>query len=191
MNIGREAIDGCGLEDLGFVGYPFTWSNGRIGIDNIQARLDRTLSNPELINRFSHLQVSHLPRFRSDHAALLIHLEVPQINASRRGPNIFMFEESWSQEEKCERIIRDHWNNHGVPVPEKIRLLRCMGSEFDDHNLGKIKKDIKRIENHLNNPSLWSGSAGIFRNISFWNPNMGSSSRHNKPRGDSVAELFG
>uniref|UniRef100_A0A803KPX1 Uncharacterized protein n=1 Tax=Chenopodium quinoa TaxID=63459 RepID=A0A803KPX1_CHEQI len=41
----REAIDYCHLEDLGYVGHNFTWSNNRGGAENIQERLDRFLAN--------------------------------------------------------------------------------------------------------------------------------------------------
>lgn len=73
--LGRQTLSDTNLVDLGYEGYPFTWSNGRKGEDNIQAKLDRALGNSSFLNRFSHIKVTHLPRFRSDHAVILIHLE--------------------------------------------------------------------------------------------------------------------
>lgn len=37
----RDAIHACGLKDLGYSGFHFTWSNGQSGIKNVQERLDR------------------------------------------------------------------------------------------------------------------------------------------------------
>ena len=39
-------LNTCSLIDLGFSGPPFTPDNGRFGIEHIQERLDRALSNP-------------------------------------------------------------------------------------------------------------------------------------------------
>ncbi|XP_048498232.1 uncharacterized protein LOC125496733 [Beta vulgaris subsp. vulgaris] len=40
-NILRQAMDHCKLEDMGFIGHPFTWTNNRGGLENLQERLDR------------------------------------------------------------------------------------------------------------------------------------------------------
>ncbi|XP_057811836.1 uncharacterized protein LOC131026078 [Salvia miltiorrhiza] len=37
----RDVIHECGLEDLGFSGIPYTWTNNQKGEDNIMERLDR------------------------------------------------------------------------------------------------------------------------------------------------------
>ncbi|MCI11577.1 hypothetical protein A2U01_0032678, partial [Trifolium medium] len=75
LAIGRGVMSDCGLAEFGFEGYPFTWSNGREGEDNVQCRLDRAMGTEDFANRFSPIRVLHLPRYGSDHAAVLIHLE--------------------------------------------------------------------------------------------------------------------
>lgn len=57
----REALIRCKLDDLGYVGFPFTWSNGRVGTDHIQERLDRAAANEEWRTMFPTSQVFHLP----------------------------------------------------------------------------------------------------------------------------------
>ena len=39
----REAVQACNLVDMGYKGYPFTWSNRRYGQHFIKERLDRLL----------------------------------------------------------------------------------------------------------------------------------------------------
>lgn len=75
VNWGRQALELCGLEDLGFEGYPFTWSNGIREDNNIRCRLDITLAYVVGFNRFYPIQVTYLPRFGLDHVVLIIELE--------------------------------------------------------------------------------------------------------------------
>lgn len=49
LQIFREAVDFCKFQDMGFEGYPFTWSNGREGDANIQLLLDRLLGQRSCI----------------------------------------------------------------------------------------------------------------------------------------------
>ena len=41
----RDALDVCGLKNLGYMGYKYNWSNRRSGDSNIQERLDRFAAN--------------------------------------------------------------------------------------------------------------------------------------------------
>ncbi|XP_074284297.1 uncharacterized protein LOC141608848 [Silene latifolia] len=43
----REAVDDCGLVDVRYEGYSFTWDNGQAGADNRQCRIDRAMANSE------------------------------------------------------------------------------------------------------------------------------------------------
>lgn len=57
---------------MGFQGYPYTWSNKRIGTNNIQQRLDRGIGNPDWLFFFPHASILHLPAIFSDHSAILL-----------------------------------------------------------------------------------------------------------------------
>ena len=71
-NILRQAMDHCKLEDMGFIGHPFTWTNNRGGLENLQERLDRFVSNMEWKEMFGGSYVSHLEKHKSDHLPLLV-----------------------------------------------------------------------------------------------------------------------
>jgi hypothetical protein len=68
----RDCLDDCGLADLGFSGYKYTWNNRREGADNIQARLDRGTCNMGFSELFPATTVEHIMTEESDHLALLI-----------------------------------------------------------------------------------------------------------------------
>lgn len=48
----QDMVDVCALVDLGFDGPCFTWSNMRIGVHNIQGRLDRCYGNHLWLEQF-------------------------------------------------------------------------------------------------------------------------------------------
>lgn len=93
LSWGQQALDRCGLVDLGIEGYPFTWNNGRRGNENIQERLDRALVSNEFSNRFATIKVSYLPRYGSDHAVIRIELEADSNSKGRKRAHIFRFKE--------------------------------------------------------------------------------------------------
>ncbi|KAL8523139.1 hypothetical protein ACS0TY_013203 [Phlomoides rotata] len=55
-----ETASNLGLQDLGFSGLNFTWSNGRAGDANILVRLDRALASADWRSLFPGARVIHL-----------------------------------------------------------------------------------------------------------------------------------
>ncbi|KAL8463077.1 hypothetical protein ACS0TY_033917 [Phlomoides rotata] len=98
MELFREMITDLGLQDLGFTGHTFTWTNDRAGEANIQVRLDRALATAEWRILFPLHTVSHLSRTCSDHAPLLIHFEdnSNQWQHSGKKKRVFYFEKIWT-----------------------------------------------------------------------------------------------
>ncbi|KAG5619746.1 hypothetical protein H5410_004964, partial [Solanum commersonii] len=69
-------INSCELNDLQFSGSPFTWWNSRANEDCVFKRLARVVVNQALQDMLSNMEVMHLARAGSDHAPLLLTLEV-------------------------------------------------------------------------------------------------------------------
>lgn len=156
MNIGGQTLSNVNLMDLGFEGHPFTWSNGREGSANIHARLDRALGNPGFQNRFSPIKITHLPRFRSDHAVILIHLEA---SLGRDSHQKSLRYSDLRRVGLIRTIMNKLLGDSGaimVTLFEKCGHMASLGSEFQDQNLGTLKKEITKIEKLLKDKSLWS-----------------------------------
>lgn len=55
----RDTLIDYELHELGFLGTPFTWSNGREGRDLINERLDRCMTNLTWCDLLSNSRVTH------------------------------------------------------------------------------------------------------------------------------------
>ncbi|KAL9674714.1 hypothetical protein QQ045_002913 [Rhodiola kirilowii] len=68
----RRVVEDCHLIDLGFIGYPYTFSNHRVGEEEFQARLDRALADEARMRKFPRASVSHLHLHASDYQLILL-----------------------------------------------------------------------------------------------------------------------
>ena len=68
----RQAVDDCDLVDLGFSGPKLTWNNIREGVDNIQERLERFLTDVLWRDRFQRFCVEHMGFNSLDHRPILL-----------------------------------------------------------------------------------------------------------------------
>ncbi|KAK3211112.1 hypothetical protein Dsin_015818 [Dipteronia sinensis] len=68
----REALEDSKLEDMGFQGPKYTWSNKREGTGLIMERLDRGMCNEEWRTLFPFFSVRHLDFWGSDHRPILL-----------------------------------------------------------------------------------------------------------------------
>ena len=106
----REVLADCSLQDLGFQGAAFTWSNRRLSGDLVRVRLDRSVANAEWISLFPNARVQHIVVAASDHMGLLIHMDPAQAPNICRKKIRFRFEHMWVREAGCEEAIREGWS---------------------------------------------------------------------------------
>jgi endonuclease/exonuclease/phosphatase family metal-dependent hydrolase len=92
----RDVLETCGLVDLGFTGYPFTYDNKRSGNNNVQVRLDRAVADNAWRNIFVEAHVKHLVSPCSDHMPFVLCCE------KESGPRIHVnnarYEMMWERE---------------------------------------------------------------------------------------------
>uniref|UniRef100_A0A2N9GDA6 Reverse transcriptase domain-containing protein n=1 Tax=Fagus sylvatica TaxID=28930 RepID=A0A2N9GDA6_FAGSY len=104
----RQALSDCALADMGFQGNKFTWWNGRYGTDCVYERLDRGCCTTDWKTLFPNAQIRHVPFSNSDHAALVLNLNLslPRNNTPFKR---FRFENVWLQMDGCEEVIQAAW----------------------------------------------------------------------------------
>ena len=101
----REALDECGLFDLGFVGNKFTWFKTHPGGGVMWERLDRVVSTAAWYNLFPTTKVKTLVCASSDHSPILI---LPDgINVKPQRP--WRFEHMWLEEQGCHETVKKAW----------------------------------------------------------------------------------
>ena len=70
----RDALDECGLMDLGYMGDKFTWRGKRAG-GLVLERLDKAVADNGWFSLFPNTKVQRLHTHSFDHKAILIKLE--------------------------------------------------------------------------------------------------------------------
>ena len=108
----REALDDCKLEDLGYHGYPYTWNNKRPGDANTKVRLERAVATREWRDKFPLSKLFHLSPYASDHLPILLQMKSYAKHGANRSGG-FKFEEAWLMWEECGGVVENAWNMHG------------------------------------------------------------------------------
>ncbi|XP_042939489.1 uncharacterized protein LOC122274518 [Carya illinoinensis] len=108
MEAFRSVVNDCGMQDLGYNGDCFTWSNRREGSDFTKARLDRAFVNKDwrdlkLIN-----SVLILPAQCSDHNPIFVACSSSTVAKIPR-PRIFRYEAAWGKKEECGLLVKQAW----------------------------------------------------------------------------------
>jgi hypothetical protein len=153
MDSFREAIDFCDLHDLGYEGDIFTWRNQQTrAAGYIRERLDRALANEGWRQKFPTVVVQNGDPRRSDHRPVIIITDRPL----ERGPGAarsFSFEAGWLEEEKCEEVVMEGWEQ-GVAeglckVDQLVRKVAGGLNSWSSNVLGAWEKQKKKLKKEL------------------------------------------
>ncbi|KAL0285634.1 UNVERIFIED_CONTAM: hypothetical protein Sangu_2770100 [Sesamum angustifolium] len=145
-----DMLTSLDLNDLGFQGPIFTWSNKRAGCANIQLRLDRGVANSEWCLIYPNASIKHLPAIASDHCPLLLLTQ----NDHSQGPKPFFFEEMWLRDETCEEVVANNWfspptGNPHEQIHLRLKKLRQELRKWNKQTFGWCHSKIKSIENAI------------------------------------------
>lgn len=145
-----DMIQYSNLMDAGYEGNVITWSNNRMGRRAIYQRLDRALYNEQWLQLFHSTRVTHLARTCSDHAPILITLQLE--GEVRHGS--FRFLNVWLKHHSFQELVKTSWAApmDGRPMvcfAKKLGRLRKTISEWNKHIYGRIDQQIKNAEDEV------------------------------------------
>ncbi|XP_042965942.1 uncharacterized protein LOC122299620 [Carya illinoinensis] len=148
----RDAIDDCGIKDLGYQGCPYTWSNRRGESECISARLDRALANEVWCLNNPLASVIHGSVAYSDHTPLWV--DTTGYQTSRRGHRPFRFESMWSGEEGCSKLIKEAWRERskGDGIKTLMQWTQMVGEKlkvWNKKSFGNVKVKLAEAKENL------------------------------------------
>ncbi|PKU65705.1 threonine dehydratase [Dendrobium catenatum] len=108
-------ISDCNLNNIGFIGSPFTWNRS-----TLSQRLDRFPFNNDWLSVLTLTSIEHLSRTLYDHSPLLL-----SINANRIiGNAAFRFQNMWLSHVDFMNVINNNWNAPTYPDNNIKSMLR-------------------------------------------------------------------
>ncbi|VFQ90108.1 unnamed protein product [Cuscuta campestris] len=103
-----DALENCGLEQVPFVGYPYTWERGK-GTDAwVEEKLDRAVANESWTCVFETTKVYNCLVRSSDHSALFLDI-FDRESLTFSGQRRFRFEMAWLLDEGCRGVVEESW----------------------------------------------------------------------------------
>jgi hypothetical protein len=157
----RNTLSHCDLQDLGYKGYKFTWTNGHQGNQLIKSRLDRFLATQDWMTEFPNYVNNHLIRYKSDHCPILLeffpffaHRTDLQRQYSRK------FEQIWTTDAFHTTVVQQAWKDQQGLLNKLHHTLEVLHS-WGKKTFGIIPKRIKTIQQELHSMQLQQDSHNL------------------------------
>ena len=143
-----DALDFCGLKDLGFNGFPFTWSNRQPRDQNVWIQLDREVATMDWIFKFPTSRIHHLDAFHSNHKPFLLCLD-SELNCFYCKGCPFRFETMWLKDISCEGVVKDSWGDDsmgGSVWSFNRKIFACQDNlrEWNRKSFGHVRNLLQR-----------------------------------------------
>lgn len=122
MDAFRDALDVCGLTDVGYTGNDWTFERKVAGGTFTHVRLDRCVANSDWMLSYPAATHEHKTTATSDHAALLLKMDV---HAGTAGPRSFKYELMWERDPRLFDCVSNGMD--GVRQLQ-IQCMLCMES---------------------------------------------------------------
>ncbi|XP_073362503.1 uncharacterized protein [Aegilops tauschii subsp. strangulata] len=144
----RDALDTCGLSDIGYTGTDWTFEKKVAGGTFTRVRLDRCVANPEWAFSYPSAKLEHKASASSDHVAL--HLRLDGLHACSGSPKPFKYEACWERDQSLPPVIREGWEKTNgdslLAVRAKLQGLSADLSHWERTQFGSVRREIARLK---------------------------------------------
>ncbi|KAL8476903.1 hypothetical protein ACS0TY_029271 [Phlomoides rotata] len=134
----RECLERNRLNDMGYTGHAYTWSNKQ---------------SYSCLETFPSFRVSHLTRFMSDHYPIVVEWREIPADSMQERKRPFRFKAVWLGEQACTSIIENVWaQDSALGVTHLAANLHLCGNElhvWGENDFGNIKKEIRTCNKEL------------------------------------------
>uniref|UniRef100_A0A453D6F8 Endonuclease/exonuclease/phosphatase domain-containing protein n=1 Tax=Aegilops tauschii subsp. strangulata TaxID=200361 RepID=A0A453D6F8_AEGTS len=161
----REAIDLCGLDDLGYIGVAWTFEKKVAGGQYCRVRLDCALATASWSTLHPFATVRHLVAAKSDHSPIVLCTD--QDAASRRiaVDRPFRFETMWERHEDFFPMIDNFWKNDShnesvASMKEKLDRLASALAGWGSHTFGNVRSELRSLKRRLGEMRSEAGRLG-------------------------------
>ncbi|XP_026442374.1 uncharacterized protein LOC113341872 [Papaver somniferum] len=146
----NNLINLCGLIDLCFSSYTFTWNNHKKNNDIIEQRRDRALGNSLGITSFPNSSIKYLGHLASDHVPIVLNTH----NTWNDEPTPFKYFGDWIKHEECKPLIQACWEkeirgSHAHTMIKKVTSVKHILRGWNKYSFGNIRTNIEMIKDDL------------------------------------------
>jgi exonuclease III len=149
----RDAIDVCGLRDLGYIGRSWTFEKKVAGGSFCRVRLDRALATIDWSTLYPGASVQHLTAATSDHGPILLELD-DAVRSRNYVEQQFRYELMWETHTDLKQLVETTWGEGDAcvnvhSVHDKLLLLSGKLSSWSKDTFGNVRKEIKKLKREL------------------------------------------
>jgi hypothetical protein len=146
MQVFRDALVDCDLDDMGFSGDVFTWKRGRI-----RERLDRAVASGSWLATHPNAKLIHLEYIRSDHRPILLDTKYQEAVVSHgSGPK--KFKAKWLMETDFREEVQRAWDAASGAeggVLGRLGQMHAALHAWDSQVLRKLKRHLRKAQREL------------------------------------------
>jgi hypothetical protein len=148
-----EALEYCGLRDLGYSGLPYTWDNRHEGSANIKVRLDQALANAAWLDLYDIAVIMHVQMTQSDRCDVLIKFQhAIRVDQWGSGSQPFQYENMWRRHESYFSTVCAAWDVGGSnlgDIMDKLGNVQRNLSSWEQTEFGSVRKELHKLNTRL------------------------------------------
>jgi hypothetical protein len=149
----RDAVDVCGLYDLGYEGRRWTYEKRVAGGTFCRVRLDRVLATPEWNIRFPLATVRHMAAAASDHGPILLQWAQKRGSRSKKEKKRFQYEVMWESHEEFNSWLSDIWQGDKAvklaDLNQKLSMAAGKLERWGRQTFGHVRLELRKLKERL------------------------------------------